>query len=95
MPTLRTNWKGVFPACVTPFKPDGALDEAATRVDRSVASAYGLALRLVLLAVGAVTAAELLVRALGRVGGNMLQAAEVLGISRPTLYDLLNRHGIK
>ena len=36
-----------------------------------------------------------LVRALGRVGGNMLQAAEVLGISRPTLYDLLNRHGIK
>ncbi len=35
------------------------------------------------------------VRALGRVGGNMLQAAELLGISRPTLYDLLNRHGIK
>ncbi len=36
-----------------------------------------------------------LVRALGRVGGNVLQAAELLGISRPTLYDLLNRHGIK
>lgn len=36
-----------------------------------------------------------LVRALGRVGGNMLQASELLGISRPTLYDLLNRHGIK
>ncbi len=36
-----------------------------------------------------------LVRALGRVGGNMLQAAELLGVSRPTLYDLLNRHGIK
>ncbi|MDQ3259181.1 MAG: PEP-CTERM-box response regulator transcription factor [Pseudomonadota bacterium] len=35
------------------------------------------------------------VRALGRVGGNMLQAAELLGISRPTLYDFLNRHGIK
>ena len=35
------------------------------------------------------------VRALGRVGGNMLQAAELLGISRPTLYNLLNRHGIK
>lgn len=31
MPTLRTNWKGVFPACVTPFKADGAMDEAATR----------------------------------------------------------------
>lgn len=36
-----------------------------------------------------------LVRALGRVGGNMLQASELLGVSRPTLYDLLNRHGIK
>ena len=36
-----------------------------------------------------------LVRALGRVSGNMLQASELLGISRPTLYDLLNRHGIK
>ena len=36
-----------------------------------------------------------LVRALGRSGGNMMQAAELLGISRPTLYDLINRHGIK
>jgi two-component system, NtrC family, response regulator len=36
-----------------------------------------------------------IVKALGRVGGNMLQTAELLGISRPTLYDLLNRHGIK
>ncbi|MFO0996319.1 MAG: dihydrodipicolinate synthase family protein [Alphaproteobacteria bacterium] len=31
MATRRTNWKGVFPACVTPFKADGALDETATR----------------------------------------------------------------
>ena len=36
-----------------------------------------------------------LVRAMGRAGGNVLQAAELLGISRPTLYDLINRHGIK
>lgn len=36
-----------------------------------------------------------LVRALGRSGGNMMHAAELLGISRPTLYDLINRHGIK
>jgi two-component system, NtrC family, response regulator len=36
-----------------------------------------------------------LLRALGRSGGNMQQAAELLGISRPTLYDLINRHGIK
>lgn len=43
-----------------------SLDETAARVDRSVESAYGLALRLVLLAIGAATAAVLLVRALGR-----------------------------
>jgi len=41
-----------------------SLDDTATRVDRSVETAYGLALRLVFLAVGAVTAAVLLVRAL-------------------------------
>jgi two-component system, NtrC family, response regulator len=35
------------------------------------------------------------VKALGRVGGNILKAAELLGVSRPTLYDLMNRHGIK
>lgn len=35
------------------------------------------------------------VRALGRVNGNILKAAELLGISRPTLYDLMSRHGIK
>jgi two-component system NtrC family response regulator len=35
------------------------------------------------------------VNALGRVDGNILKAAELLGISRPTLYDLINRHGIR
>ena len=35
------------------------------------------------------------VKALGRAGGNILKAAELLGISRPTLYDLIGRHGIK
>ncbi|WP_243361563.1 PEP-CTERM-box response regulator transcription factor [Fundidesulfovibrio terrae] len=32
--------------------------------------------------------------ALGRSGGNILKAAEALGISRPTFYDLLRKHGI-
>lgn len=35
------------------------------------------------------------VRVLGRVDGNIAKAAELLGVSRPTLYDLLNRHGLK
>lgn len=38
---------------------------------------------------------QALVRALGRANGNIAQAAEILGVSRPTLYDLLNRYGLK
>ncbi|BCB26560.1 PEP-CTERM-box response regulator transcription factor [Sulfurimicrobium lacus] len=36
-----------------------------------------------------------LVKALARVDGNLVKAAELLGISRPTIYDLMSRHGIK
>jgi len=38
---------------------------------------------------------KVLVKALARVDGNMAKAAELLGVSRPTLYDLMNRHGLK
>ncbi|MDB5991183.1 MAG: atoC [Herbaspirillum sp.] len=38
---------------------------------------------------------EAVVKALGRQDGNILKTAELLGISRPTLYDLMSRHGIK
>lgn len=34
-------------------------------------------------------------RALARVDGNIAKAAELLGVSRPTFYDLMSRHGIK
>jgi two-component system NtrC family response regulator len=36
-----------------------------------------------------------IVKALARVDGNILKASELLGISRPTMYDLLARHAIK
>ena len=34
-------------------------------------------------------------RALARTDGNIVKASEMLGVSRPTLYDLMGRHGIK
>ena len=34
-------------------------------------------------------------RAMTNTGGNLSRVAAVLGISRPTLYDLLDKHGLK
>jgi two-component system NtrC family response regulator len=36
-----------------------------------------------------------LLRALARVNGNLSRAADLLGVSRPTLYDLMHRFGLK
>jgi two-component system NtrC family response regulator len=36
-----------------------------------------------------------LLKALARSDGNILRAAEILGVSRPTLYDLMARHSLK
>ena len=36
-----------------------------------------------------------IIKVLSRVDGNIVNAAELLGVSRPTLYDLINRHGLK
>jgi two-component system NtrC family response regulator len=38
---------------------------------------------------------DALMKALGRVDGNVVKAAELLGVSRPTIYDLMSRHQIK
>ena len=38
---------------------------------------------------------DAIITALGRVNGNMLKAAELLGVSRPTLYDLMHRLALK
>ena len=38
---------------------------------------------------------EVLRRAMSRTNGNIAQAADVLGVSRPTLYSLLNKFGLK
>ena len=37
---------------------------------------------------------EMIVTAIRTNGGNIAKAAEVLGISRPTLYDLVKKHGL-
>ncbi|RPJ00803.1 MAG: AAA family ATPase, partial [Deltaproteobacteria bacterium] len=40
------------------------------------------------------TERELILVVIEKQGGNMAKAAEVLGISRPTLYDLVRKHGL-
>jgi two-component system NtrC family response regulator len=38
---------------------------------------------------------KVMVQALARANGNIVKAAELLGVSRPTLYDLMHHHGVK
>jgi two-component system NtrC family response regulator len=38
---------------------------------------------------------QAIMAALGRTNGNIVKASEVLGVSRPTLYDLMRRLAIK
>jgi two-component system NtrC family response regulator len=38
---------------------------------------------------------ELIDRALKENGGNISKTARAIGISRPTLYELMERHGLR
>ena len=38
---------------------------------------------------------RVMIRALARADGSIVKAAGLLGVSRPTLYDLMNHHGLK
>jgi two-component system, NtrC family, response regulator len=38
---------------------------------------------------------DALVKTMARVNGNIAKAAELLGVSRPTIYDLMNRYGMR
>jgi len=65
-----------------------------TRADIGIAPATeGVALNLRQVREEAERAAVISI--LGRVNGNLSKAAELLGVSRPTLYDLMHRFGLK
>jgi two-component system NtrC family response regulator len=38
---------------------------------------------------------RVIIAAMARADGNVVKAAELLGVSRPTLYDLMHRFGLK
>ncbi|MBK5936130.1 MULTISPECIES: PEP-CTERM-box response regulator transcription factor [Halorhodospira] len=72
---------------------DGArIDSEALGLDEGMAADdHGLRLR----AVRDEAEQQALARALGRCNGNIAQAAGVLGITRPTLYSLLDKYGLR
>jgi two-component system NtrC family response regulator len=87
----------------------GNVAELANAVKQAVLTAEGPSVRASDLGLSSTTATRLVSlrqarevaerdivqRALKRVNGNIARASEMLGISRPTLYDLLNKLGMR
>ncbi|HEX6795416.1 MAG TPA: PEP-CTERM-box response regulator transcription factor [Casimicrobiaceae bacterium] len=69
--------------------------ESITAVDIGLEPADGDADALNLRHVREQAEKNAVLRVLGRVNGNLSRAAELLGVSRPTLYDLMHRYGLK
>jgi two-component system NtrC family response regulator len=69
--------------------------ESITAADLGLGAADGDADALNLRHVREQAEKHAVLRVLGRVNGNLSRAAELLGVSRPTLYDLMHRYGLK
>ncbi len=74
---------------------DLGLPRPADHLDAAETSAEAGASDLDLRAVREVAERQAVVTALARTDSNILKAAELLGVSRPTLYDLMRRLSIK
>lgn len=82
---------------------ENVIKRAVIMAEGSQISASDLALDAVLKESGPINLRQVreeaerkaIIRALGRTNGNVAQTADMLGVSRPTLYDLLDRYDIK
>jgi two-component system NtrC family response regulator len=63
--------------------------------DTGIEAAAGAAVSLDLRTIRDEADRRAILAALGRSNGNVVRAAELLGVSRPTLYDLMHKFGLK
>jgi two-component system nitrogen regulation response regulator GlnG len=71
-----------------------APDDLAAAIDAAVRPLYALAKKDPKLRIVAVVERELIMRALVETGGNQVQAARLLGITRATLRKRIEKFGI-